>query len=56
MGNIFEQIGDWIKQGIIDAIRASFTGMFDTSRGIYGMKKPSAKHWTPVPIQNYMLP
>ena len=28
MGSLFEQIGEWIKQGLIDAIMAQFTGLF----------------------------
>ena len=30
MGSLFEQIGEWIKQGLIDAIMASFDGMFES--------------------------
>lgn len=29
MGSLLEQIGEWIKQGLIDAIMGSFTNMFD---------------------------
>ena len=28
MGSLFEQIGEWIKQGLIDAIMAQFTNLF----------------------------
>lgn len=28
MGSLFEQIGDWIKQGLIDAIMAQFSSLF----------------------------
>lgn len=27
--NLFEQIGEWIKQGLIDAIKTQFVGLFD---------------------------
>ncbi len=29
MDSLLQSIGDWIKQGLIDAIMGSFTGMFD---------------------------
>lgn len=30
MDSLLEKIGEWIRQGLIDAIMGSFTGMFDS--------------------------
>ena len=36
MGSLFEQIGEWIKQGLIDAIMAQFTSLFTYVNGQIG--------------------
>jgi len=36
MGSLFEQIGEWIKQGLIDAIMGQFTSLFAYVNGQIG--------------------
>ena len=36
MGSLFEQIGEWIKQGLIDAIMGQFTSLFSYVNGQIG--------------------